>query len=721
MRARLLEALAVLAAYTGVAVLATWPLARHPLGGFYGFGNDNWGGIPYLGWLHDAYLGPASASFLPELQAPYGLEIPQYAIQPVDRLLALVLGGFDQGLGAYNVQIFASFVLSGCTMYLLARWVTGSVPAALLAGFVYTFSPFHLALAMQYNALASIQWIPLYLLALLALLRHGTVRAAILTGAAFALVAAGSYYYAWFVGWFTVLVLVAWALVETRGGREGLKRGARMAVSRSAVAGGAALVLLLPLLFTSARAAQEEGVATLEHPLTEAVRYSARPWMLFVPPLDNPLAGDRVRPWVENHLYESPVYEQSIYIGYAVLGLAALALLRRRSRPARERTALLVFGSGALAAGLIMMGPYLPLDTSYWRLWAQPDETRHMPSLGLLMFDLAPVFRFFTRAFVLLSACLAVLAAIGFARLERRAGNALVGRVALLAAAVGAVGLEFANAPPRHWYGDSSPPWVGAVQTLPSDATVVDYPLSPAFSPRSLYYMFWQTKHRRRTVNPSVSPEAVALSSAVTSADAESAGRALHEAGVDYAVIHTQLPPATTPPYQPALPSDAAPPGTGTLNPWLEPVRTTPDAVIYRVRSSPLARDGALARPGRGFGALEPDGARWLESPAGELDVIVAGKPRSLVLRLQAASFAIPRKLAVRFRGRTLARADIPADRFASVAVRLGPLAAGSYTVTLVPRPGPQSIAEATGQPDPRSVSIRLREDLRVVAAGSQR
>jgi hypothetical protein len=53
LRARLLEATAVLLAYTAVAVFATWPVARDPLGGFYGFGNDNWGGIPYLGWIHD--------------------------------------------------------------------------------------------------------------------------------------------------------------------------------------------------------------------------------------------------------------------------------------------------------------------------------------------------------------------------------------------------------------------------------------------------------------------------------------------------------------------------------------------------------------------------------------------------------------------------------------------------------------------------------------------
>src|SRR5215211_187464 len=92
------EGFAVVAFFTLVAVFATWPLAISPLGGF---------------------------------------------------------GGFGQGLGTYNFQIFSSFALAGCTMYLAARYLTGSRAAALVAGFAYTFSPFHLSLAMQYNALAS--------------------------------------------------------------------------------------------------------------------------------------------------------------------------------------------------------------------------------------------------------------------------------------------------------------------------------------------------------------------------------------------------------------------------------------------------------------------------------------------------------------------------------------------------------------------------------------
>jgi hypothetical protein len=721
-RPRLFEAFGVVLAYTWVAVFATWPLARDPLGGFYGFGNDNWGGIPYLGWLHDAYLGSESASTIDELQAPFGLTFPHHGIQPVDQLFALLFGGLDQGLGAYNAQIFASFVLAGCTMYLLARYVTGSPLAAFVAGFAYTFSPFHLAFAMQYNALASIQWIPLYLLALLVLLRTGRLLHAALAGAAFALVTAGSYYYAWFVTWFTVVVVLVLGVTAIARGRLALRRALGLAVTRGAVGVGVIAVLLTPLLVTSARAASKADSESIEHPLNEAVRYSARPWMLFAPPHDNPLVPHRVSTWIIQHLEQAPIHEQSLYIGYALLFLVGAAFLPRRLRdPERARLARRLFGAGAVVSGVIMIGPYIPLDADYWRLWSTPEETRHVPSLGWLMHEVSPIFRFFSRAFILFLACLVVIGAIGFARLEGRLGPSLGRRLGLAAVVVAIMGLEYTNAPPHVWYSDQPPPWVEAVKRLPKEATVTQYPNATGLSPRSLYYMFWQSKHRRPITQPPLDEEARALAAATSSLNDPQAGRALRDAGVRYVVVHTDLPPPSTPPYQPPLPSDSMPADTGSLNPWLAEESRTSDAIVYRVLDSPRrVSSGTLVEAGPGFGAPEGEGpttARWLEAPEGEIRLVVAGPRRPLALRLEAASFLEPRRVDVSLDGRSIGSFDVPADTYRRVTVQLGRVGAGFHTITLRTTPGPRSIHEATGTPDFRSVSIRLRGPIEAVPA----
>lgn len=720
-RATVVEALLVVAGYLAVAVHATWPLAKNPLGGFYGFGNDNLGGIWTYGAYHDGVWGPASTDRSTELQAPFGYALPDQVLQPMDRLFSVLFGGMDQGLGAYNAQIFLSFVLAGCTMYLLARYLTGNRAAAAVAGFIYTYSPFHLALAMQYNSLAAIEWVPLYLLALIVFLREPRPRNAAITGAAYALVALTSYYYAWFVLWGTfaiVSVHVVRLLLRRRraGGvaSADVLRFVRTAAARVGLAAATALAIIVPLVLPSLQAAQDPDVADqASHPLSEAVRYSMRPWMLLLPPHDNPFVDGEVERTILTHLYDVPVYEQAIYLGWGVLLLAGLGLWRRGSGLLGPLTGAGRFARPLLVAGvlgglLIMLGPFIPLDTGYWRDWASYSDSARLPSIGSAMFALAPTFRFFVRAFIIVSPCLAALAALGFARLVARPGLARPAtQAALAAAAVAVIGLEFTNAPPRVFASDTPPAWVSAVRDLPGEGAIADYPLAEVSSPRSLYYMFWQREHGRPTVNPAVSRRAKDLSARIANPDDPAAGRALREAGIEYAVVHTDLPPPTTPPYQPALGDDSLPADTGSRNPWFDRVGSTRDAVIYRVRTAPRPGGAVVARTGAGFGAREQEEgttAQWLQAERGEILVFGADGGR-VRLSMVAGSFARPRRLTIEVDGRTVTRVTVPGSAL-PLRVDLGRLAAGTHIVSLRTTPGPEVI----GNGDPRAVSIRVRD-----------
>ena len=369
------------------------------------------------------------------------------------------------------------------------------------------------------------------------------------------------------------------------------------------------------------------------------------------------------------------------------------------------------------------VGPYIPLERGYWRNWQMLDATSHVPSLGWLMFELGPVFRFFTRAFVLVSACLALLAAIGFARLARLPWMTRGRSVALAVLAIALIGFEFSNAPPHVWYSADKPPWVDAVRRLPAESSVVDYPIAPAFTPRSLYYMFWQTKHRRQTANPYVDPEAAAFSASVATIDDPATGQALRQRGMDYVVVHTRLPSQTRVPYQPQLPDDSLPADAGSLNPWLALAERTADAVIYRVLDRPRRSSGAVARFGDGFGSREQEGglgARWLEKPTGTMVVFVSGKPRPLRLVLTASSFAQRRRVVVRTGGTTIGAFTAVPGSYITRPIALGELSAGRHLVDVSALPGPQSISDVTGSADPRSVSIRVRDPL-IVDTAQQR
>ena len=195
---RWLEGFLVIAFFAVASAVVMFPALHHPTSLVYGFGNDNLGGMRITHGIFESFWH--GVDIRGQLQYPFGYVVPNQAIQPIERLWYVLLGGPGNGALAQNMQLYTGFVMSGCTMYLLARYVTGSRLAALIAGFAYTFSPFHLAMAMQYIGLGAIQWIPLYLLSLLVLLRRGRTRDAVLCALAFALLLLNSYYYAWFRG-----------------------------------------------------------------------------------------------------------------------------------------------------------------------------------------------------------------------------------------------------------------------------------------------------------------------------------------------------------------------------------------------------------------------------------------------------------------------------------------------------------------------------------------
>ena len=336
------------------------------------------------------------------------------------------------------------------------------------------------------------------------------------------------------------------------------------------------------------------------------------------------------------------------------------------------------------------------------------------------MFELAPVFRFFTRAFVLVSVCL-------FPSRAQSASPDWSGGWAIATASAARspsacsrlMALEYTNAPPHSGSRKEAHLGRSRARVSPLNRRSPHYPGRGRFLPRSLYYMFWQTKHRHPTVNPPVANEAVALAASIGSPDDPASGEALHRAGVDYAIVHTRLPPQTRAPYQPELPDDSMPPDTGAVNPWFRIAARTPDAIVYRVLDAPRRASGAIARPTSGFGQPEPEGrsrARWLEARKGTLTLYVAGQRRPLQLALTLSSFAQPRRVFVRFNGHLASAFEAPPGAYVTRRVKLGSPSPGRHLVEIEAAPGPQSIQAVTGSPDPRSVSIRLREPIVVLA-----
>lgn len=717
-QALLREWLPVTLLFLVLGCVLTWPLVTHMSSGFFGFGNDNWGGIWNGKWIHDAFWGPESTGFTREIQFPFGYEFDDRYIQPYDRLIAIVFGAIGDGLFAYNLMVLVSFPLAGVSMYALAKYLTGSAPASLLAGVIFSASPFHVAMSMQYPPMASIFVVPLFVLALLVAVRRGRIVDAAWLGAAFALVWITSYYYGWFAIWFAIPFLIGVAVAGLwRARREhrvvaAMRDGARFVVTRGAVAAGTFLVIAVPLLISLiSKVLSDQGTYARQE---ADLDYTAvRPWQYVLPPHDNPVFGNLTSDVVLTHTGILPVYEQSVYIG-VVAGLLALVALVwwSRARPA-ARVAFIPLLLGAAFCVLLTLGPKIPYEVTSIGDWLSPGTNPHFDGPVAWIYDLSPNFRYYGRAFVFVSTVLASLAAVGFALLlaRFRADRRPWIPWAVTAALSGLVLLEFIGVPPSRFVDLSTPPWVQAVKELPGEAPVIEYPLGEYSSPRSLQDNYWQTRHGHPTVNPPLTPESQAFQRSVDDPDSYLTGRILSQAGVKYAVMRTDLPAPTFPPYQPALPVEEMKPTDGAKNPWFTPYKRTKDAVIYEVLPRPSRQvDYAVAGFDAGWGDLEVDATgrwRWTRNPDSQMTIYSSRDVRRATMTFTATSFNEPRTMVLSLDGKEVYRREIPVGRTVNVRAPMR-LRKGSQKLLMSSDPPPTIVDTVLRNGDLRAIGLRV-------------
>lgn len=133
--------------------------------------------------------------FVPFVYYPYGYPLAYSEVTPDNTIFGLpftlVLGEFS----AHNLLLMLNICLSAFSTFLLARELTGSWWAGLLAGVLFGFSAHRRGQYFHLNHL-TVQWFPLIFLFLERFLRTGQRKYAFAGGVAFGLNALASWYFA---------------------------------------------------------------------------------------------------------------------------------------------------------------------------------------------------------------------------------------------------------------------------------------------------------------------------------------------------------------------------------------------------------------------------------------------------------------------------------------------------------------------------------------------
>jgi hypothetical protein len=328
--------LAVVGAYALLTVAMTYPLVLRPAdpGDYWAYYWDLW-------WVKKALLElHTSPYFTPYVHHPAGSVLYFHSLMPFPSLLALPVVGTFGLTAAYNFLVFLAFVGSGYGAYRLVLEVLAAPATAdgracvsdeaeasvaraaarratFLGGLVFTFNGYHFARLLGHLDLLSYQWLPFYAVFLLRAARRERWRDSMLAAAFFCATALTNWYYAGFLGLFTLLVLGRVAL-ELGAGR--WRRAARVLAPPAVAA-----LVLAPVLARMLDLGRTMG--GVPDVADDVRRYSADLLAFAVPTPLHSLWGRAIvgfYPALEGE--KGNLAESAVYLGLVPLLLAAASL-----------------------------------------------------------------------------------------------------------------------------------------------------------------------------------------------------------------------------------------------------------------------------------------------------------------------------------------------------------------------------------------------------------
>lgn len=667
--------------YAALAIVCFWPLPLHLSDRVVGnLGEDTWQQIWNIWWIKTAWSsGRLNFYFTPLLYYNQGAALYLHDLAPVAGLLGVLLSPLAGNVASFNLAMIVFTILAALGAYLLTYALTGSHAGALLAGALFALSPDRIAhIVAGTPGLVSVAGIPLYVLALHQAAETGRPRWFAGVALSLALALASTWYYVLFLGLFAIQYGLARLIFPpAQVGRPRLAR-------RLAVAAIASLLVVLPPFLVVARSATTP--IPLSTALASAARFSADPLAFLLPSSFHPLFGPAVAP-LRARLIKSAA-EGNVYLGYAAIALAAVAVWFRRE--ARLWLALAAINL------LLALGPTLTLGGQTVR-WPGGQPVR-LPYAYLIDLPLVRIARVPARLSVLVSLCLAVLAAYGarelLRRLPPRRAWALLGAATLVCA------VEYLPVALPQGQPLEVPAYFDELRADARPFGIFELPLAPRPSAQAAR-MYYQTIHGKAIYGGYLSR---AIRYDVGEAigerlDAADLPRVLATAGFRQVVLYkAQLSPGDLARYAKQFGA-------------LPLARDDPQVRVYRI---PPVTHEVLLQPTQGWYAEEQaPGARfrWMRSPATLAVIASDAMPATFSFQLYNAA-RDESTVDVLVSGRLVGSARATKGR----RVLIGPidLPAGVSEITIAVREPNLSATILVGPNDRREISLALA-DLRVL------
>jgi hypothetical protein len=309
----------VIGGFTILTILFFWPLFGHLSSTLIGPAEDNMQDF-WNSWHAATAHDWGDLLFTNHIRYPEGTSLSYHSFAwPQVAAVALLGSAFGTSLANLilfqNLTLLASFPLSAIAMFLLAHHLLGECAGrnagAMLAGFVFAFSPWHVAQVMHHAHVATIEFLPLFALFYLRSLEERSYR--YLAGAVgmMALSALSCWYYL-----FYALYFIAFEFVYRCNRAQ--KWPDKWMLAAPVLCVGGSLLLLAPWLIPMIAAHAPAYTGTNAYVADVLALVAFPPTHLLAQLGESIYAGLTGNPW-----------EATVYLGLANLAALAWAMARK--------------------------------------------------------------------------------------------------------------------------------------------------------------------------------------------------------------------------------------------------------------------------------------------------------------------------------------------------------------------------------------------------------
>jgi hypothetical protein len=401
MKNQTINHIVVLAIYTVLAIMLTWPVMANITTHVAGSGGDPWQTLWRLAdkeemlkeaWWEDGLIELVKREFLGQGEARL-VNISVWPWLPIIRLFGVVAG--------YNIIWLGSFVLAGYGMYLLVSWLTktyGSVgldsvsevergwnklvaeAPSFLAGLAYMLLPYHVAHARGHFGAMQIQWLPLIILTSWALVRRPSLVKTLILISLVTLQAWTEHHY---LLW--LIIFGIWYVVYFRAEVRDFSRDKMGRWYLWLLVIGVAITVGLSLGPTIKLAGQENSQLDLGQ--EQIIRYSADPFAYVVPASFHSFWGTAASK-VWGNYFTGNVEEATLFVG--LLPILMVGFFWQRI-PSRQLKFWLItaglFGVISLGPKLHLLGYVtgIPLPWELVNQWPVMNAVRTVARAGVMV------------------------------------------------------------------------------------------------------------------------------------------------------------------------------------------------------------------------------------------------------------------------------------------------------------------------------------------------